>query len=407
MVSPDLMHPVSILIVAHVCSMLGFATFAALLPQLRDEWSLTNAQAGLVGGMFFGGYIVSVSYWTALTDRVDARKVYAAGSMLAAAASAGFGWLASGFGSALLFQALLGVGIAGTYMPGLRLLSDHVTGPKQSRSIAFYTASFGVGTALSLALAGAVAPRAGWKAAFLVSAIGPLIAETLVIALLGALQRPDAAARVTIFVPFASWGTVLRHRDVAGYIVGYAVHCLELFGSRSWMVAFLTYSAGLQAARFPWRAQSIAAVVNLMAVPASIAGNEVALRIGRRRWVLLAMAASGASGILVGLSAQWHWAVVLTLLAAYAMLVMAESATLTAGLVAASPPELRGSAMGLYSLAGFGGGMLGPVIFGAALDAAGGAASPPAWVAAYAAIGCGCLAAPVVARWFARRGEVG
>jgi len=54
-----------------------------------------------------------------------------------------------------LFQALLGVGIAGTYMPGLRLLSDHVTGPKQSRSIAFYTASFGVGTALSLALAGA------------------------------------------------------------------------------------------------------------------------------------------------------------------------------------------------------------------------------------------------------------
>jgi len=155
MVSPDLMHPVSILIVAHVCSMLGFATFAALLPQLRDEWSLTNAQAGLVGGMFFGGYIVSVSYWTALTDRGDARKVYAAGSMLAAAASAGFGWLASGFGSALLFQALLGVGIAGTYMPGLRLLSDHVTGPNQSRSIAFYTASFGVGTALSLAPASA------------------------------------------------------------------------------------------------------------------------------------------------------------------------------------------------------------------------------------------------------------
>src|SRR5205807_577016 len=282
------MQPVLTLIVAHICSMLGFATFAALLPQLRDEWSLTNAQAGLVGGMFFGGYVVSVSYWTALTDRSDGRKVYAAASVFAAAASAGFGWLARGFGSALFFQALLGVGIAGTYMPGLRLLSDRVSGPQQSRSIAFYTASFGIGTALSLALAGAVAPRAGWKAAFLVSAIGPLIA-----------------------------------------------------------------------------------------------GNEVALRVGRRRWILLAMAASGASGIVLGLSARWHWAVVLTLLAAYSMMVMAESATLTAGLVAASPPELRGSAMGLYSLAGFGGGMLGPVIFGAALDMAGGAGSAPAWVAAY------------------------
>src|SRR5438105_1328687 len=382
------MQPVLTLIVAHICSMLGFATFAALLPQLRDEWSLTNAQAGLVGGMFFGGYVVSVSYWTALTDRSDGRKVYAAASVFAAAASVGFGWLARGFGSALFFQALLGVGIAGTYMPGLRLLSDRVSGPQQSRSIAFYTASFGIGTALSLALAGAVAPRAGWKASFLVSAIGPLIAGALVLVLVGPLQRPDAASRVTVFVPFASWGSVLRRRDVAGYIVGYAVHCLELFGSRSWMVAFLAYSAEFQAARFPWRAQTIA-------------GNEVALRVGRRRWILLAMAASGASGIVLGLSARWHWAVVLALLAAYSMLVMAESATLTAGLVAASPPELRGSAMGLYSLAGFGGGMLGPVIFGAALDVAGGAASTTAWVVAYAAIGSGCLAAPVVARPFA------
>ena len=37
-------------------------------------------------------------------------------------------------------------------------------------------------------------------------------------------------------------------------------------------------------------------MVNLLAVPASILGNEVALRIGRRRWILLVMAASGSSG---------------------------------------------------------------------------------------------------------------
>src|SRR3982751_2503963 len=137
------MHPVPILIAAHICSMLGFSTFAALLPQLRDAWALSNAQAGVVGGMFFAGYVASVSYWTALTDRSDARRIYATASLFAAAASFGFGWLARGFASALVFQALLGVGIAGTYMPGLRLLSDRVSGAKQSRSIAFYTASFG------------------------------------------------------------------------------------------------------------------------------------------------------------------------------------------------------------------------------------------------------------------------
>ena len=56
--------------------------------------------------------------------------------------------------------------------------------------------------------------------------------------------------------------------------------------------------------------------------------------------------------------------------------------------------------MGFYSLAGFGGGMLGPIVFGAALDAAGGGARPAAWALGYGAIGAGCLAAPLLAGWF-------
>jgi MFS family permease len=305
----------------------------------------------------------------------------------------------------MCFQVLLGIGIGGTYMPGLRLLSDRIAGTRQSRSIAFYTASFGIGTALSLALAGEVASRLGWRAAFLVAGAGPILAGTLVVALLAPVQIARSPGPVAL-VPFKSWGPILRQRDTLGYIVGYAVHCLELFGSRGWMVAYLTFSAGVQAAgrAYPWSAQSIAAVVNLLAVPASILGNEAAIRVGRRRWILLAMAASGSTGLVLGLSAPWHWGLVVALLAVYSMLVMADSATLTAGLVAAAPSELRGSAMGVYSLAGFGGGMLGPIVFGAALDAVGGAAKLPAWIAAYGSIGAGCLAAPIVVRWLGRRG---
>ena len=76
--------------------MLGFSTYAALLPELRDLWGLSNSEAGLIGGMFFAGYIGTVSLWTALTDRMDARRVYIAGCLLAAAASAGFGLVAGG-----------------------------------------------------------------------------------------------------------------------------------------------------------------------------------------------------------------------------------------------------------------------------------------------------------------------
>jgi hypothetical protein len=58
--------------------------------------------------------------------------------------------------------------------------------------------------------------------------------------------------------------------------------------------------------------------------------------------------------------------------------------------------------MGLYSLTGFAGGMLGPVVFGIALDAAGGAQAVQAWPIGYAAIGAGCVVASLVA-WRAGR----
>jgi MFS family permease len=388
-----------ILIAAHIFSMLGFSTYPALLPELQGEWRLSNSEAGIIGSLFFAGYIATVSSWTALTDRVDGRWVYAAGSALALAGCAGFGLLAKGFFSACVFQALMGAGIAGTYMPGLRLLSDVTHGRSQSRFVAFYTSFFGIGAALSFALAGWIAPLAGWRMAFVYCAAGSIVSGLMVFASL-APKKPAGSSHSILF-PLAAWRTVLTNRAAAGYMFGYGVHCLELFGSRGWMVAFLAFSAGVGAAgASPWTPAAIAAFVNLCAVPASILGNEMALRIGRRRWILIVMASSSLAGIALAFAAPLHWALVVAILVFYSMLVMAESATLTAGLVAAAPPELRGAAMGLYSLIGFGGGMLGPAVFGAALDLAGGQGSIAAWACGYAAIGAGCLLAPVVVRLF-------
>lgn len=396
-----------LMLAAHILSMLGFSTYAALLPELSALWRMSSAEAGIVGGAFFVGYVGTVSYWTALTDRADGRRVYLIGSTLAVAGCAGFGLGATSFASALVFQVLLGAGVAGTYMPGLRLLTDQASGTAQSRYVAFYTSFFGIGTALSLAFAGFVAQAIGWRAAFVLSAVGPALAGLLVLWGVTPAARKAAAPlafSLAALFPLGAWRRVVANRACAGYALGYGMHCLELFGSRTWLVAFLAFSAELHAPgpSFPWNVAAIAALVNIAAVPASIVGNEIALRIGRRHWIMLAMAASGISGILLGVAAPWHWVLVFAIMIVYAMLVMAESATLTAGMVAAAPDELRGAAMGLYSLTGFAGGMLGPVVFGVALDAAGGAHAAKAWPVAYAAIGAGCVVASLVA-WLAGR----
>ena len=95
----------------------------------------------------------------------------------------------------MLFQVVLGAGIAATYMPGLRLLSDRVSGPSQSRYIAFYTSFFGIGTALSLAIAGFVAPAWGWRYAFGVSAAGPLLAGVVVFVMIERISPAERQVR--------------------------------------------------------------------------------------------------------------------------------------------------------------------------------------------------------------------
>ena len=58
-------------------------------------------------------------------------------------------------------------------MPGLRALSDNVSGPRQSRYIVFYTATYGIGTALSVYFAGLLEPLMGWRWGAEILALGP------------------------------------------------------------------------------------------------------------------------------------------------------------------------------------------------------------------------------------------
>ena len=80
-------------------------------------------------------------------------------SLLAALSSIGFAWFAEGFWSALAFRALGGLALGGTYMPGLKALTDRVQGPSKTRYQSFYTASFSVGSSVSLFLTGVLAAR--------------------------------------------------------------------------------------------------------------------------------------------------------------------------------------------------------------------------------------------------------
>ena len=386
----------AVLCTAEILSMTGVSTYAALLPVLQAEWGATNTLAGVVSGAFFAGYMVAVPVLVSLTDRIAARRVYVGACVALSVGAIGFAF-ASGPVGALLAQAVLGAGLAGTYMPGLKELSDRTSGPRQSRAIAFYTSTFGVGSSLSLWLAGVLQSHFDWRTAFLAGAVGPVLAAALVLVALPARGvEPSAHSHRALF------SRVVRDRRIAGYVMGYAAHCWELFALRSWLVAFL----GFAAAGARVSAPTIAAIVNLLGPLASISGNELAA--GRRlRTVRRLMGVGAVLACVTGLVARSGPLVVIAVVCAYMLAITADSAALTAGLIEVSPPEARGTAMAVYSFFGFGGAFMGPIVFGALLDAGGGAAAHRAWILAFGGVAAVSVAGIVALGQESRSATIG
>ena len=67
-------------------------------------------------------------------------------------------------------------------------------------------------------------------------------------------------------------------------MVGYAAAIWGCVGLRQWIVVFLTFCAGEQAAdpAQAWIILVVGAVINFLGVPAGLIGNELSIRYGLR-----------------------------------------------------------------------------------------------------------------------------
>src|SRR5690606_22654455 len=154
--------------------------------------------------------------------------------------------------------------------------------------------------------------------------------------------RPPERPATSLFATI-DFRPVLRNREAMAYILAYGAHSWELFGLRSWIVVFLGFCAALQPeSAAGWiGATAIAAIMNLLGMPASIAGNEAAGRFGRRATISTIMLGSGLLACAIGFSAGLPYGVVVALAVVFAMTVAGESAALTTGTVQAAAPARK------------------------------------------------------------------
>jgi len=342
---------------------------------------------------FAFGYMLAVPVLTTLTDRMDARYILMGGSALSGIATVLFGILADGLWSATLIWGVAGIGFAGAYMPGLKALFDRLPTGETSRAVTLYTASFSVGVGFSFLVSQLVADSLGWRAAFFVTGAGPLVMLAVCLGLAPVKPPSLHHSHLLDFRP------VMRNRAALGYILGYGAHCFELYGMRTWIVAFWSFVVAQGEGAEPVGPVTVSVVVTLLSLPASVLGNEAALRYGRHLALTIIMLASAVVALAIGFAVGASPVLLLALVILYGFTVPADSGALTSGTTASAVPMNRGATLALHSTIGFGLSALGAWGAGIVLDAAGGPAERSGWLAVFALLAAGIALGPIALWW--------
>lgn len=388
--APPLLSRRRILVVctARVFLFATFMTVAATIPLIMSEWGLGAAAAGGVVSSFTIGYAVSLFAFAWAADHYGAKRMVFLSAIAAAATSLAFGLLARDWWTAMVLYGLVGLAQGGVYTPLVMVFSDEAEPARRGNAMGWLIASTSVGYAASLATAGLGIALGGWRLAFVLTGILPVVGALILIAALTPL--PNRVHPRPMGTGVAD--ELVRNRQSRLLIGGYVAHSWELLGMWAWIPAFLAAAFALKGVETTGATVSgayLSGVLHLFGATAAFTMGRLSDRTGRRS-VLIALAGAGA---LVSFTIGWFVyapSVVLVPLAfAYAFVCLGDSPVLTTALSEAVRPGYLGAALAWRGLAGFSAGALAPLGVGFALDTASAAGPAVSWGVGFATLGIG------------------
>lgn len=158
---------------------------------------------------------------------------------------------------------------------------------------------------------------------------------------------------------------VLKNRSAMAYALAYCVHTLGMSALRGWGVAFLAYVAGSTGNKEAVISPAVmVTALGLIGTFASLFGNEMAIRLGRRRLVQSAMFAPILLGGTIGFLGTTSYTIAAGLMLFYGFVIWLDSSSLTAGAAGTAEPSRRGATLAVHSTLGYAGGFVGPLMMG-------------------------------------------
>ncbi|MDQ4143683.1 MAG: MFS transporter [Actinomycetota bacterium] len=335
------------LAMAIVLTMTTWFSATAVIPQLREEWTLSDGSAAWLTIGVQLGFVVGalVSSLTNLPDVFSPRSLVALSALLAAGANLGV-LAAEGPTLAVPLRFMTGAFLAGVYPPAVKLLAT------------WFRA--GRGTALGL-LIGAL--TLGTASPHLVNALGGLEWRTVIwttssLTVLGAAfvlafvrEGPFPFPRATF--DMRETGRVFKNRRVLLASLGYFGHMWELYAMWAWFIVFLRASLGNQT---PENGSTAAlatfAVIAIGAVGCWV-GGVIGDRWGRTQATSLMMGISAACCLLIGFTFDGPTWLVVVVGLVWGFSVVADSAQFSAMVTEYADARYVGTALTLQLALGF------------------------------------------------------
>ncbi|REK75583.1 MFS transporter [Paenibacillus paeoniae] len=361
--------------------------FSAIMPVIEMEWGLTASQSGFIIASFQVGYVVAIIIYSVLIEKYNPKSFFVYGAFVAGISGIAFAFFAQGFWISLLLRFLSGIGVAGIYVPGVRLLTGLFPPKERGKVIGIYVGSLVVGSGFSLFVSSLLLEELGWQGVILLTSFFSIVAACLV----NRLKVPSVGiSPIPIKIQWHVLKKVFRKQNllVNG---GYAGHSWELYAIWAWIGPFFVYyftTKGFNQADAIQYGNMVGAIVIMIGGIATYLGGKLSDSIGRIKAANLFLFISITCSLSIGWAVSLPILLMLVFVLIYGFAIVADSPIYNVTVIEVSEPEIIGLSLGIQSVLGFAVTIFSPLVFGIVLQSYG-------WGMAFFVIGAGTLIAPI------------